>query len=280
MRALSILWKIAACGAIVFVTMNLPGPLLLHVAHRLPAWLEPRAVVVSAQAGALALVFLALRVSPTSLSGSPSRAGFGAAGWFVLATSALSALVSLMLIAGGSGDARSEVDALLATWQREFPATGLAARFAVLALLIPVVEEFLFRGLVLGRLLGAAPAWLGLAVSTALFAQGHASWVLAGLTGAGFGLLYLRYRNLWVCVVAHGAHNLVSAAGIPLLAAHLRDAGAVVRGSGAMLPLQFVVFALFLACTALFLRSVFGRIEGGPSSLLRRPVGAAADAPT
>ena len=155
-------------------------------------------------------------------------------------------------------------------WAREFPYTGLAGRFAFYAVLVPAFEELLYRALMLGYLMRLLPPWLALAVSTALFAAGHPSWVLSGLSGIAYGLLYLRYRNLWLCVLAHGAHNLLSSSGATLLAAYLNDVQFSMTVNLLLLQISWVL--LVLACIAMFMRYVFADVRA--SSLLSRGVAA------
>ncbi len=79
----------------------------------------------------------------------------------------------------------------------------------VLLLVVPVVEELLFRGLLLQRWAlrwGVRPALLG---SSLLFGCLHRNVNVIGLTmfGLVMGLLYLKTRSLWVPIVCHGINN-------------------------------------------------------------------------
>lgn len=281
MRVMPALLAICGSAVVVFVTTVAPPHLLLYAAHRAPRWLEADIALAAFKLVLVAGVLVALRLL-LGPSGTPRpvAGGVRAAGWFVGTTCLFSLLVTFGLFTFQPAGVGTEAEALIAAWRRQFPVTGVAGRIAVLVVVLPLVEELVFRGVVIGRLMNKAPAGLALAVSTALFAPGHASWVLAGLTGLGFGLLYLRYRRIWICVLAHGGHNLLATFGMPLLAASLRDAGFSLDAGDWRLLIQLSWFVLVIACATRFLQHVFGRIEGGPSSLLRRPVGAAADAPT
>lgn len=263
-------------GAVIAVvaTSILPAPVLLRVAHLLPGWIEPRFVVFAAQALILASIFAVLKVRPGALSSTLlPRAGVVAGAWFVLGTLAFSLLVTATVFERDSET--GNLAALVSGWTRDFPATGLAGRLVLLGLLVPIFEEFLYRGLVLGYLMRRLPAWLALAVTTALFAAGHSSWLLSGLIGLALGLLYLRYRSVWLCVLVHGAHNLVSSAGATLLVAHLRDRQVLNWVEGPLLPLQLAWLAFVVACLARFVAEVFARIDGGPRLLLRQRAGIA-----
>lgn len=259
---------IGASVAVVFSTSILPLSLLLRVGHRIPSG-DPRLVALAMQALSLALVLVVLRVPIRPLlRGLPSRKGIAAVGWLTLGTFVLSALVTMTIVSTGGSEARSGAADILAGWAGEFPSTGLAGYFAFYALFVPVFEELLYRALIIGRLLRFLPPWLALVVSTLLFAAGHSSWVLSGLSGLAYGLLYLRFRSLWLCVLAHSAHNLVSSSGATLLAAHLHDIRLPMPMEMNLLSLQLMWTFLAFACLAMFLRHVFAEVEGGPSALL------------
>jgi len=227
---------------------------------------------MTVQALSLALVLVVLRVPIRSLSGGlPPRQGIEAGGWLTLGTFLFSLLVSMTIVSTSGVGARSGTADILAAWSREFPSTGLAGHFAFYMVFVPMFEELLYRALILGHLLRLLPPWLALVVSTLLFAAGHPSWFLSGLSGVAYGLLYLRYRNLWLCVLSHGAHNLVSSAGATLLAACLHDTRFSMPMEMNLLLLQFAWTFLTLACFAMFLRHVFAKMEGGPSVLLLGP---------
>jgi membrane protease YdiL (CAAX protease family) len=264
--------RLIGAAVVVVVTSILPLPALNRAAHLLPPWAEPRLIALVAQALALAAIFAALRIRPAALSPAPvSRHGLTTGAWFVLGTLAFSLLVTVTMIP--PSPEAGNLAALVSKWAQEFPVTGLAGRLVVVGLLVPIFEEFLYRGLILGRLMRGVPAWLALAVTTALFAAGHDAWLLSGVTGLALGLLYLRYRSVWVCVLVHGAHNLVSSAGATLLVAHLRDLQALKWVEGPLLPLQLAWLAFVVACLARFVAALFARIDGESHLLLRQRIG-------
>ncbi len=258
----------------VLVAMRLPAVVLLHAAHLLPSGLNARLVLIASQVLTLTLIFLSLRVSPRTLSRNcVVSQGLAAVSWLVAATFLLSLLVTMSLLAVDSkGEAGNQAAGLLSRWAADFPSAGVVGRLLLVGLFAPILEEFAFRGLVIGYFLRNAPAWVALAISTVLFALGHDSWLLSGLLGASYGLIYLRFRNLWLCILAHSAHNLLSSTGATLLAATLADNGVRLEPGYWTLPVQLAWFALVLVCAAMFLRRVFGRIEGEPAFRLRQPV--------
>jgi membrane protease YdiL (CAAX protease family) len=77
------------------------------------------------------------------------------------------------------------------------------------AVLAPLVEELLFRGIILQRWAYRWGTRTGVIASSALFAVGHGEWFGHFLFGMVMALLYLRTRRLWVPIVAHGINNLV-----------------------------------------------------------------------
>lgn len=87
------------------------------------------------------------------------------------------------------------------------------------ALLMPIAEEYAFRGYLqhkLGRLLGRG---LGLVVTSCVFALIHGSLaLLPGFVFAGlvFGCALLAFRSIWAAVLLHAVANACSATvGIP-----------------------------------------------------------------
>jgi len=74
----------------------------------------------------------------------------------------------------------------------------------------PVVEEFIFRGLIMTRLSRAMPGWLAVVLSAAIFGvcHGHPVWICyAFVLGTFFGLVDLRAGSIWPSILAHVAFN-------------------------------------------------------------------------
>jgi hypothetical protein len=105
-----------------------------------------------------------------------------------------------------------------------FPGVDLAVIAALTVLVVPVVEELFFRGLVLRafvRIFAGAGKTLGpvLAVTTTgiVFGLAHAELVeLLGLAAFGIVLSVLAYKfkRLGPCIFAHATFNLVAIVGI------------------------------------------------------------------
>lgn len=88
--------------------------------------------------------------------------------------------------------------------------------YAIMAVLLaPMIEELIFRGLLMGRVFGQK-SWLGLVVSSLLFGALHmptdiGSWVIYGGMGAVLGLVYRYSGKLEYVIAIHFLNNLLSA---------------------------------------------------------------------
>ncbi|MBT2582985.1 type II CAAX endopeptidase family protein [Planococcus sp. ISL-109] len=86
----------------------------------------------------------------------------------------------------------------------------LVATGFILAIIAPIAEEFVFRGLILNRLMAAFGFWNGLGLSSLLFAIFHINFFGAFLFAVVASLLYLKTGNLLVPILLHIANNLVA----------------------------------------------------------------------
>ena len=78
------------------------------------------------------------------------------------------------------------------------------------AVVAPVLEELLFRGVVLGGLLRNQRPWVAIGQSALLFGLIHfnpAQSVSAAGLGLLLGWLYYRTRSLGLCIVLHAINN-------------------------------------------------------------------------
>lgn len=83
----------------------------------------------------------------------------------------------------------------------------------------PIVEEVVFRGLILSRLNRVMPGWLAVLLSAAAFGlcHGQAVWMAyAFVLGALFGFLTLRARSIWPSLIAHFLFNGIGQLGVYL----------------------------------------------------------------
>lgn len=152
-----------------------------------------------AMAAALALVWpwlrgLTWRLDPIALI---SGLGIGVA-WVVTSPIPEEVVVSPVMGMGG---------AMAAVW--------IGTRIIGTTLLVPVIEEVLFRGYLIDRIAPTRQTGamiLAIAVGAVLFAALHDRWLAAGLAGLVFGALVWRSDNLTDAIVSHGAANGLIAA--------------------------------------------------------------------
>jgi membrane protease YdiL (CAAX protease family) len=81
------------------------------------------------------------------------------------------------------------------------------------ALITPIAEEIMFRGLVFTALVQRMPVWVAVTLSSMLFSGLHFdqySFMPIFTVGVGLAYLYYRTRNLWPSIIAHGTLNLVA----------------------------------------------------------------------
>jgi uncharacterized protein len=84
------------------------------------------------------------------------------------------------------------------------------------AIVAPVVEEIVFRGMVFGWLRGRLPLVWAVVISATLFALEHIGFLQVTLflpifsTGIVLALLYHHARSVWPTVLVHGSFNLIA----------------------------------------------------------------------
>lgn len=92
---------------------------------------------------------------------------------------------------------------------------NLAVEFFGVAILVPLVEEFAFRGAIFSTLekYGGGFAIVG---SALIFGMAHlnpSSVVFASIAGLGMALVYAKTRNLWLTVAIHALNNGIAVVG-------------------------------------------------------------------
>lgn len=96
----------------------------------------------------------------------------------------------------------------------------LLASTVVLAVLAPIAEELVFRGLLYGWLRGFLPFALTAILTSVLFGLAHgelAHAIAAGILGLALAFLRERSGSLWPPIAAHVANNLVAVVAVALL---------------------------------------------------------------
>lgn len=92
------------------------------------------------------------------------------------------------------------------------PALAVVA-VVVLAVMAPIAEELVFRGLLYGWLRGFLPFVLVAILTSALFGLAHGEWahaIAAGLLGLVLAIIRERSGSLWPAITAHVINNLVA----------------------------------------------------------------------
>ena len=99
--------------------------------------------------------------------------------------------------------------------QKEVPLWDSLIYIVALFTIIPLSEEFLFRGIVMGQLRKAAPGWLALLLQAVIFGLMHGITIHIGyalICGIVLGAVYMFCDNLWMSVLVHGIFNLLGSA--------------------------------------------------------------------
>ncbi|TWT01607.1 CPBP family intramembrane glutamic endopeptidase [Planomicrobium sp. CPCC 101079] len=81
---------------------------------------------------------------------------------------------------------------------------------AIITVIGPIAEEFIFRGVLMKRILVKTTMWSGVIISSLIFGMLHADIVGAFLFGVLASLLYLRTGNLLVPILFHAVNNSVA----------------------------------------------------------------------
>ena len=92
---------------------------------------------------------------------------------------------------------------------------AILLEIAVTAVLVPFMEEFAFRGVILSALRKYGMGF-SIVVSGVLFGLAHldaSSVVFATIAGLVFGFLYAKTNNLWLTVLIHALNNLIAVLG-------------------------------------------------------------------
>ena len=162
------------------------------------------------------LIALALAVAPLGRQALPAL-GLRLAGWRPIVLGTVVALVISVAVT----QLGIEPEGMKQAMEIAREPAMFAASLFVMAVLAPLVEEAVFRGLLYGWVAGrwgTLAAWI---VSSILFAAAHvelAHVILVFPLGLWFGWLRRRTDSLWPSLVAHMVNN-----GIAVVAAALLD---------------------------------------------------------
>ena len=86
----------------------------------------------------------------------------------------------------------------------------LVATGFIVAVIAPITEEFVFRGLILNRLIARFGFWNGLGLSSLIFGIFHINFFGAFLFAVVASLLYLKTGNLLVPILLHIGNNTIA----------------------------------------------------------------------
>lgn len=185
-------------------------------------WLQRESLTSANMMGLLAMFFgaalLAVILAVAPLGRLAWQAlGFRPAGWRPLILGPLAALALSMAVSQLGIEPQGMKQAL------EFGSdpTRLGVSLLVIALLAPVVEELVFRGLLYGWLENRWGRGVAFVASSLAFAGAHwepAHVILVVPLGLLFGWLRLRTGSLWPSLVAHVVNNGLAVAAAGLLA--------------------------------------------------------------
>lgn len=93
-----------------------------------------------------------------------------------------------------------------------FSSGSLAIQIVTVGIAAPVVEELLFRGVLINRMRWL-PVWASVFIQALLFGVVHLNWfqsIYAFIDGILLGLIYIKYRSVIMTITGHMAFNLAS----------------------------------------------------------------------
>jgi membrane protease YdiL (CAAX protease family) len=201
-------WWSIALFLVILPVLLVPGAWLLRDGGMLP---------MLALFFVSGLIALALAVAPLGRQALPAL-GLRPAGWRPIVLGTVVALIISVAVT----QLGVEPEGMKQAMEIAREPAMFAASLLVMAVLAPLVEEAVFRGLLYGWVAGrwgTLAAWL---VSSILFAAAHvelAHVILVFPLGLWFGWLRRRTDSLWPSVVAHMINN-----GTAVLAAAFLDA--------------------------------------------------------
>lgn len=194
--------------ASVLVTMTTDTPESWHLAGSQSL---VNGVIGASVGGALILMFVLRLVSASELGlCRPQQKWWTVACLSVVCFVALSWVWRALLVGVGVDSDQQLRVALSTHWPG--PLALLIVGYSVF--LAPVVEEVLFRGLLLGALVRRWGQWSGIIISSILFGLMHLSdpWVIPPLMVLGIvlGWLTVRSGSLWPAILAHTLNNVIA----------------------------------------------------------------------
>ncbi len=100
---------------------------------------------------------------------------------------------------------------------------SMAMQIVYTVIMAPLLEEILFRGLMLGALKKEMPSWVAIAISALAFGAAHGNpigIIYATLFGVLLGWVFIRTKSILPCIILHMGFNATALAcegGIPYI---------------------------------------------------------------
>ncbi|MEE4280804.1 MAG: exosortase E/protease, VPEID-CTERM system [Pseudomonadales bacterium] len=124
-----------------------------------------------------------------------------------------------ILLVPANPELDSEMRSLLVESSTTSSVAWIAVRVLGSVLIIPIIEELVFRGYLLCRLAGQKLSlqgpltfsWIALIVSSVIFGLLHQAWLAGIVAGAAYAWVRYRSTSLWCAIVAHSITNLLLA---------------------------------------------------------------------
>jgi len=93
---------------------------------------------------------------------------------------------------------------------------GFVTVFLSTCILAPIVEEIMFRGLILNNLLSKRNVWYSIILSALLFGLIHMNLLQgtnAFILGIALAIVFVKTRNIYACMLGHFLNNFISIIG-------------------------------------------------------------------
>ena len=184
--------------------------------HYHPGWIEPAYFTpLGAVSGTVVAFGYTLRSTLLRLDESWSRLGTWHLPSRELILSTFVAVLGLIVVKSELGHALQFFCPIPASFLVQHEQLLSSALFSPLALVLagPVMEELLFRGVILRRLQASGTAPRAVVLSSLLFGAIHLNpWQFLGAFSGGLllGWIYVRTRSLWLCIAGHALNNACS----------------------------------------------------------------------
>lgn len=137
---------------------------------------------------------------------------------------------------------------------------------AVITVIGPIAEEFIFRGVLLKRIIAKTTMWSGIIISSLFFGMLHTDIIGAFLFGVLASLLFLRTGNLLVPIAFHSLNN--SLAAYLMFVPGARPGWLYILNSSEVYA-QAASYATMLVCSAFILLFTIWRLSLGLEKKLK-----------